>query len=583
MKEIKQIIQAYHQALSDGKKAVLATVVHIEGSSYRAPGARMLVRDDGMLTGAISGGCLEGDILRKALMVMATNKPLLVTYDTSDEGSNIISVNLGCNGIIRVLLEPIQQKNDHNPIKLLEKAISKRQKAILVTYFSPDEKKHVLQGTKLLFTPNGVTLDQDHLPFGFSFIEADIQNTWKQQHSGFIRFPDLANNTASFHAFMEYLEPSPALVIAGAGNDVFPLVEIAKTLGWEITIVDGRPLYANENRFPTCQLLLTEPEDAIGKINIDERTAFVLMSHNYDYDKAILKTILHSPVKYIGLLGPTKKRDRILQELGEEGVAIPEDTGIPQNLFAPTGLQIGAETSEEIALSIIAEIQGIFTGNTGSSLRNLNGHIHHRKMGLVPSKKCYGIIVLAAGQSKRLGFPKQAVPFKGSTLLQHAITQAAALKTAATLTVISAGDEQRNLATITETEMVENPDFQEGMASSIRTGINHVLKHYPYLEYLIIMLCDQPYVESSHLQTLIDTQQKTGKKVVASLYEGRKGVPALFHRSLFPKLLELRGDTGAKNLITELGNQVVSVPFPLAAYDVDTTAAIEKIADNNKL
>ncbi|WP_143960937.1 NTP transferase domain-containing protein [Litoribacter populi] len=578
MKEIKQIIQAYQQAHSNGKKAVLATVVHIEGSSYRAPGARVLVAEDGSLTGAISGGCLEGDILRKALMVMTTGNPLLVTYDTSDEESNIITVNLGCNGIIRVLLEPIQEENPLNPIKLLEKAVHKRHKTILVTFFSTEDKKNQAQGTKLLFTPTGIFTDEERLPMRFPDLEPDIQNAWKQKHSIFVKYPPIGAGESVFNAFFEYIEPTPALIIAGAGNDVFPLVAIGETLGWEITIVDGRPMYANENRFPSCQLVLTEPSEAISKINIDEKTAFVLMSHNYDYDKAVLKSILHSPVKYIGLLGPTKKRDRMLEELAQEGIQLPEAMEIPENLYAPTGLQLGAETSEEIALSIIAEIQATFTENIGGPLRDLKGHIHHRKMGMVLSKKAYGVLLLAAGESKRLGSPKQAVPFKGSTLLQHAITQASTLKTAVTLAVISAGDETLfDLVEKTGAEMVENPDYKEGMASSIRAGVNHIMIHYPQLEYLMIMLCDQPYVESDHLQTLIDTQQKTGKKVVASLYEGRKGVPTLFHKSLFPQLLELQGDTGAKNLIEALGNEVISVAFPLAAFDVDTQEAKKRL------
>ncbi|KEO74075.1 XdhC family protein [Anditalea andensis] len=580
MKEIKQIITAYNAARSRGKGAVLATVVHIEGSSYRAPGARMLVTEDGSLTGAISGGCLEGDILRKALMVMTTQKPLLVSYDTSDEESSVITVNLGCNGIIRVLLEPIIEDNPYHPISLLKLAVEKRHRSILVTLFSLNAKKDAGQGTKMLFTPTGVHQSKEGKGPGFSALEPDIQTAWKQKHAMFIAYPVTDENTSGYNAFLEYLEPAPALVIAGAGNDVFPVVEIAKTLGWEITIVDGRPLYANENRFPSCQLVLSEPAEAIRHIKLDERTAFVLMSHNYDYDKAVLKNILYTPVKYIGLLGPTKKRDRILKELIQEGFQLPEDTEIPTSLYAPTGLQIGAESAEEIALSIIAEIQASLTETHGGPLRNLKGHIHHRNMGIVLSKKSYGVLLLAAGESKRLGTPKQTIAYKGSTLIQHAHHQASSLKTAVSLTVISQGDiTLKDLLNQTDAVILENPDYKEGMASSIRTGVDHINRFYPNVEYLLIMLCDQPYVESAHLQTLIDTQQKTGKKVVASLYEGRKGVPTLFHRSLFPHLLELRGDIGAKNLIESLDNEVVSVAFPLAAFDVDTNKAREQLRD----
>src|SRR5512141_3163199 len=129
MKELKEIVKAYELALAEGKKAALATVVHLEGSSYRRPGARMLIEDDGQLTGAISGGCLEGDALRKALLVMTEKKSRLVTYDTMDDDDAKFGVGLGCNGIIQVLIEPIDAANPNNPIQFLKAVNEKRQQS----------------------------------------------------------------------------------------------------------------------------------------------------------------------------------------------------------------------------------------------------------------------------------------------------------------------------------------------------------------------------------------------------------------------------------------------------------------------
>src|SRR6187549_194976 len=131
MKEIRNIIAAGEQALLEGKQVALATVVHVEGSSYRRPGARMLITEEGTLTGAISGGCLEGDALRKALFVMAQQKPMLVTYDTMDDDDAKFGVGLGCNGIIQVLIEPIDPAEQYNAIQMLEAVAGKRQKAVL--------------------------------------------------------------------------------------------------------------------------------------------------------------------------------------------------------------------------------------------------------------------------------------------------------------------------------------------------------------------------------------------------------------------------------------------------------------------
>src|SRR6187401_1719791 len=132
MKEIRAILKSFEKAEKKGKKTALATVVHVEGSSYRRPGARMLITDEGQLTGAISGGCLEGDALRKALLVMSQQRSMLVTYDTMDEDDAKLGIGLGCNGIIQVLIEPINPDEPNNPIELLKAVAARRQKAVLI-------------------------------------------------------------------------------------------------------------------------------------------------------------------------------------------------------------------------------------------------------------------------------------------------------------------------------------------------------------------------------------------------------------------------------------------------------------------
>ncbi|HSK12266.1 MAG TPA: XdhC family protein, partial [Phnomibacter sp.] len=155
MKEIREIIKAYDDAVHAGKRSALAAVVHLDGSSYRRPGARMLVSDEGELTGAISGGCLEGDALRKAMLVLSQQKSKLVTYDTSDEEDATIGIQLGCAGVIQVLFEPIHANDANNPIQLLRKAVAVRQRSILVTLFSLDDKRNEQPGTCLLMEENG--------------------------------------------------------------------------------------------------------------------------------------------------------------------------------------------------------------------------------------------------------------------------------------------------------------------------------------------------------------------------------------------------------------------------------------------
>src|ERR1044071_1096250 len=155
MKEIRAIIQAFSAAQQQGKQTALATVVHVQGSSYRRPGARMLITEDGQLTGAISGGCLEGDALRKALLVMSRKQPMLAVYDTTDEDDARLGVGLGCDGIIHIIIEPIDYANPHNPIQLLKTAVAQRQQAVLITLFNLTDRNGIQPGTCLLQLQDG--------------------------------------------------------------------------------------------------------------------------------------------------------------------------------------------------------------------------------------------------------------------------------------------------------------------------------------------------------------------------------------------------------------------------------------------
>ena len=376
MKEIKDIIRAYDKAVKQGKQTALATVVHVEGSSYRRPGARMLITTDGQLTGAISGGCLEGDALRKASLVMIEKRTMLVTYDTNDEDDAKLGMGLGCNGIIQVLIEPVDNTNAENPIQLLKEVARKRQKAVLTTVFSLQDKKNPQAGTCLLLKEDGTGIG------GFPELKetllADAKKALDNQTSSFKNY--LASGKTETHnltAFIEFIKPAVSLVIVGAGNDAIPLVDMATILGWEATVVDGRANYAKTERFPSaCQVLVSKPEDVLKQITIDEQTVFALMTHNYNYDMAMLKELVSRNVAYIGLLGPRKKLDRILGELKENGVGLSEQQ--LATIHGPVGLDIGAETSEEIALSIIAEIKAVLAGKQGKQLKSSVEAIHPR-------------------------------------------------------------------------------------------------------------------------------------------------------------------------------------------------------------
>jgi xanthine dehydrogenase accessory factor len=363
MKELKDIIIAYDQAVLQNKQTALATVVQVEGSSYRRPGARMLITAEGEITGAISGGCLEGDALRKAQRAMQLGQNKLLIYDTIHEEDQNFGIQLGCNGIVYILLEPILQEDEKNPIQLLKKVALNRKEAVLMTVFNPD-KNAAQTGTCLVVQKAESPIIPDER------MNKELALVQQQKKTIVIPHPDRS-------VLYQFVPPSVHLVIVGAGNDAQPLVEMAFLLGWNITVVDGRPAYATLQRFPKAnQVCIAKPNDPFLAIPLDAQTAVVLMTHNYNYDLAALEPLIGSACAYIGLLGPKKKLEKMLDELHAKG--LKSDPDLLRKLHGPVGLDIGAETAEEIALSIMAEIKAVFSDRCGTPLKNRPVEIHER-------------------------------------------------------------------------------------------------------------------------------------------------------------------------------------------------------------
>jgi xanthine dehydrogenase accessory factor len=385
MKELREIIKAYDIAVKAGKKSALATVVHLNGSSYRRPGARMLVTEGGEMTGAISGGCLEGDALRKAMMVLSQQQSKLVTYDSSDEEDAIIGMQLGCEGIIQVLFEPLDPNDHNNPVQLLRRAVALRQKSVLVTFFLLEDKRNEQPGTCLLLEKNGNISGTIPYPEIQDIVTENLHAAMQQQTSLFKKY---TLKDVSVTTFFEVLQPAISLVVVGAGNDAIPMMQIADALGWDVRVVDGRSTYAKPQRFVSaCQVLVSKPEKVLEQIPVDDLTVFVMMTHNYKYDLAMMKELLQRKVNYIGMLGPKKKLDRMLDGLRDDGIVLTEEQ--LNTIYGPVGLEIGAETAEEIALSIIAEIRAVLSGTEGGSLRNKQDVIHSRTGTTVDEKRLY--------------------------------------------------------------------------------------------------------------------------------------------------------------------------------------------------
>ena len=362
MKELADIVHAFEQMAEEKQRMALATVVHVEGSSYRRPGARMLVSEDGRYIGAISGGCLEGDALRKAALAITQGKKKLVVYDTTDEDDAKLGVQLGCNGIVSILFEPLNF-DCTDLIKGLQEMLQSRNPQVLVTGFSRNQHEHW-----------GTLLHNQIAKHGSPLLSEAVQRVHAQKKSEYIV---IDAGTAQQEVFVEYIMPAVSLIIVGAGNDTMPLESLARLIGWSTTVVDGRPTHANAQRFAKAsRILVGKPDSILPQLNMDDRTAIVLMTHNYNYDLSFLQGMQSHTFRYIGLLGPAAKRDRLLKDLKEQGILFSETQ--MRNIYGPTGLSLGAETSAEIALSVCAEIMAVMENQTPLHLRNQLTPIHSK-------------------------------------------------------------------------------------------------------------------------------------------------------------------------------------------------------------
>ena len=359
MKEIKGIIRKWETIDKSRTKAALATVVYVAGSSYRREGARMIITDDGQWTGGISGGCLEGDALRKARQTIFKQQARLVTYNTLDDDPFQIGANLGCKGLIEVLLEPIVIDREWNAVSLLKHAVEANAPAVLFIVLDGDNTL----GARALYLEKG-GLAGGPLPLPAAEVEALANEVLSGGSSLKRSFP------SGLEVFAELLLPPVHLIAFGNHYDVLPLLELATVLDWQLSAV------GKLNAFHPKVFTLAKATAQMPHIPNPRRTAAVLMAHDFKTDKANLVKLLDTQIPFIGVLGPKKRKERMLTEIEAEGRSLSEQD--LDRIHGPVGLDIGASSPESIALSILAEIQAFFGKRPGGPLRDRTGPIYSK-------------------------------------------------------------------------------------------------------------------------------------------------------------------------------------------------------------
>lgn len=358
MNELDSILR--HWRGDRGAAGVLATVVHVEGSAYRRPGARMLICADGTRIGTISGGCLEGDVVKKAPWWTAGGKTVLRSYDTRSDDDAVWEFGLGCNGVIHLLIEPLNSMAVQESLRFLDRNQSGRRPSVVATLIRADDGS-ARAGERLLVDPRGVAGGSLRGSPWEDRIAPHAAAAFADRRSRFVQVDES-------EIFVEWIGAPQSLVVFGAGHDAIPLASIASSIGWRVTVADGRPAYADGARFPSAQTILMPPSADVSGIDIHRDTAVVMMTHNYPLDKLLLPQILPRKPRYLGMLGPKRRTERLFDELGFHPAG--------GNLHFPVGLDIGADNPETIALAIVAEIQAELSARPGMPLKWRRDPIH---------------------------------------------------------------------------------------------------------------------------------------------------------------------------------------------------------------
>lgn len=369
MSEIGDVLAAIESLSGKGERMALATIVAVRGSTYRRPGARLLVPEEGAPVGNLSGGCLEGDVADMARVVMREGRARLAGWDLTADDDDVWGLGLGCNGAIEVFIEPAEKAAE--AAGALRAALEEERPISLVTVLE-SSRDGVESGARIVVRPDESsegTLGDPELDA--VAVEAAIAQLRAERS-------EVRALSDGVRAFVEVLDPPLRLVVCGAGHDAIPLVRAAAVLGWNATVVDDRQVFLTSERFPGASSFVSveDPAEAAKAAGVDERTYAIVMTHNFLRDKEYVRSLLGSPAAYVGMLGPAARTERLLAELRDEGVEIDGDQR--DRVHGPAGLDLGGEGPEEIAAAIVAEIVAVKRRRSGGFLKDRPGPIHDR-------------------------------------------------------------------------------------------------------------------------------------------------------------------------------------------------------------
>jgi xanthine dehydrogenase accessory factor len=374
MKELQTILKIFEQNQNLGQRSAIATVVKTSGSVYRRPGAHLLLTETGQVVGSISGGCLESDVFERAKpLLLQDSKPIVVQYDTTASDDLIWGLGMGCNGSVQVLIESLNTESAKSQLEFIAGCFQQQETGAIATIFHIEGTVNAHIGDRLCVKSNGGAVVNGILDRQLT--TRLLPDTCRILAGGKTQVISYTLDCSFVEVLIEVIQPPTPLLVFGAGYDAIPVVQLAKQMGWHVTVIDHRPTFATRDRFPHVdEILVCHPNELHAHLKLNSRMVAVVMTHHYVYDQALLRSLLPSPIRYLGVLGPKQRTQQLLEDLRSEGFTLTDQQ--QQRFFHPVGLDIGAETPEEIALAIVAEIQAVLAQRSGNHLRSRQGSIH---------------------------------------------------------------------------------------------------------------------------------------------------------------------------------------------------------------
>jgi xanthine/CO dehydrogenase XdhC/CoxF family maturation factor len=344
---VRRIVETFEAWRRSGEPIVLATVFETQGSTYSKAGHGILISAGGEYQGLVSGGCLEGDLAERARKAATGRRATAVTYDLRDEADELWGLGIGCNGLLRVFLQPLYAADGYEPFATIAARMSSRTPAVVATVIE-SRLADVIAGATL------VRYDGRTTAFGVprvtaTMLEARCDEVLETGRAVF------EADAAGLDVLCAPIKTIPRLLVLGAGLDAIPLVRLAADLGWSVTVADHRPAYTKRPGFAAATAVHTIAAAELSRaLDLDEFDAIVVMSHHLATDQTYLAQLGAARARYLGLLGPPARKQRLLAALSDRGAVLRT------KLKGPVGLDIGADSPESIALSIVAELQATF-------------------------------------------------------------------------------------------------------------------------------------------------------------------------------------------------------------------------------